>query len=144
MPRASRENTSGAIALTAAKERTASGAKPRFGAALWRGEAVTFVRAAGGRRVDLRFCRCRGEPPACARRSRGARANRYARRPPASRPSFITAAPPELARALYDEFCEALRQLGVSVATGIFQSMMSVELVNEGPVTILLDSDNTF
>src|SRR5213082_1672945 len=60
------------------------------------------------------------------------------------RPSFITAAPPELARALYDEFCEALRQLGVSVATGIFQSMMSVELVNEGPVTILLDSDNTF
>jgi D-tyrosyl-tRNA(Tyr) deacylase len=60
------------------------------------------------------------------------------------RPSFITAAPPELARVLYDEFCEALRQLGVSVATGIFQSMMSVELVNEGPVTILLDSDNTF
>jgi D-aminoacyl-tRNA deacylase len=60
------------------------------------------------------------------------------------RPSFIAAAPPELARVLYDEFCEALRQLGVSVATGIFQSMMSVELVNEGPVTILLDSDNTF
>ncbi|HEX2662904.1 MAG TPA: D-aminoacyl-tRNA deacylase [Candidatus Acidoferrum sp.] len=60
------------------------------------------------------------------------------------RPSFITAAPPELAKALYDEFCEALRQLGVTVATGIFQAMMSVELVNEGPVTILLDSDNAF
>ena len=60
------------------------------------------------------------------------------------RPSFITAAPPELAKALYEEFCEALRKLGVTVGTGIFQTMMSVELVNEGPVTILLDSDNTF
>ena len=60
------------------------------------------------------------------------------------RPSFITAAPPELAKALYEEFCEALRKLGVTVATGVFQTMMSVELVNEGPVTILLDSDNTF
>jgi D-tyrosyl-tRNA(Tyr) deacylase len=60
------------------------------------------------------------------------------------RPSFIAAGPPELARALYDEFCAALRALGVTVATGIFQAMMSVELVNEGPVTILLDSDKTF
>src|ERR1700687_3817296 len=60
------------------------------------------------------------------------------------RPSFISAAPPEQARALYEEFCEALRKLGVNVATGIFQAMMSVELVNEGPVTILLDSDTAF
>jgi D-tyrosyl-tRNA(Tyr) deacylase len=60
------------------------------------------------------------------------------------RPSFLAAAPPELAKALYDEFCAALRVLGVTVATGIFQTMMSVELVNEGPVTILLDSDKTF
>jgi len=60
------------------------------------------------------------------------------------RPSFISAAPPELARQLYEEFCEALRRLGVTVATGIFQAMMSVELVNEGPVTILLDSEKTF
>ena len=60
------------------------------------------------------------------------------------RPSFIAAAPPELAKALYEEFCAALRALGVNVATGIFQTMMSVELVNEGPVTILLDSDKTF
>src|SRR6266568_1039372 len=59
------------------------------------------------------------------------------------RPSFI-AAPPEQAKALYEEFCEALRKLGVIVATGIFQTMMSVELVNEGPVTILLDSEKTF
>ena len=60
------------------------------------------------------------------------------------RPSFISAAPPELAKQLYDEFCEALRRLGVIVATGVFQAMMSVELVNEGPVTILLDSEKTF
>ena len=60
------------------------------------------------------------------------------------RPSFIAAARPELAKALYDEFCAALRKLGVPVATGIFQAMMSVELVNEGPVTILLDSEKTF
>lgn len=60
------------------------------------------------------------------------------------RPSFISAAPPEKAKALYEEFNAALEGSGVSVATGIFQTMMSVELVNEGPVTILLDSDKTF
>ena len=60
------------------------------------------------------------------------------------RPSFISAAPPDKAKALYEEFTAALRALGVNVATGIFQAMMSVELVNEGPVTILLDSDKTF
>jgi len=60
------------------------------------------------------------------------------------RPSFISAAPPEQAAALYEEFNKALRALGVTVATGIFQAMMSVELVNEGPVTILLDSDKRF
>ena len=60
------------------------------------------------------------------------------------RPSFISAAPPEQAKARYEDFCEALRKLGVSVATGIFQARMSVELVNGGPVTILLDSDKTF
>jgi D-aminoacyl-tRNA deacylase len=60
------------------------------------------------------------------------------------RPSFIAAAPPERAKKLYEEFCEALRKLGVTVATGVFQAMMSVELINEGPVTILLDSEKTF
>jgi D-aminoacyl-tRNA deacylase len=60
------------------------------------------------------------------------------------RPSFLAAAPPEKAAALYEEFNAALRALGVPVATGVFQAMMSVELVNEGPVTILLDSDKTF
>ena len=47
-------------------------------------------------------------------------------------------------RQLYEEFSETLRKLGITVATGVFQAMMSVELVNEGPVTILLDSDKTF
>ena len=60
------------------------------------------------------------------------------------RPSFIAAAPPDQAKKLYENFSEALRMLGVSVATGVFQAMMSVESVNEGPVTILLDSDKTF
>ncbi len=60
------------------------------------------------------------------------------------RPSFISAAPPEKAKTLYEEFVAAMQGLGVSVGTGIFQTMMSVELVNEGPVTILLDSDKTF
>jgi D-tyrosyl-tRNA(Tyr) deacylase len=60
------------------------------------------------------------------------------------RPSFISAAPPEKANALYKEFAQAIQGLGVQVATGMFQTMMSVELVNEGPVTILLDSDKTF
>jgi len=57
------------------------------------------------------------------------------------RPSFIAAAPLDQAKKLYEEFSEALRGLGVSVATGVFQAMMSVKSVNEGPVTILLDSE---
>jgi D-tyrosyl-tRNA(Tyr) deacylase len=60
------------------------------------------------------------------------------------RPSYISAAPPEVAKKLYEEFCEALKKLGMPVATGIFQARMSVELVNEGPVTILIDSEKTF
>jgi D-tyrosyl-tRNA(Tyr) deacylase len=60
------------------------------------------------------------------------------------RPSFIQAAPPELGKALYDEFVVALRALGVRVETGVFQAHMSLELTNDGPVTILLDSDKTF
>ena len=60
------------------------------------------------------------------------------------RPSFLDAAPPEQAKALYEEFAGALRALGVRVEMGVFQTMMSVELVNEGPVTILLDSEKTF
>ena len=60
------------------------------------------------------------------------------------RPSFIQAAAPELGKALYEEFVRAMRGLGVRVETGVFQAHMAVELVNDGPVTILLDSEKTF
>lgn len=60
------------------------------------------------------------------------------------RPSFIQAAPPELGKPLYEEFIRAVSDLGVRVEQGVFQAHMSVELVNDGPVTILLDSDKLF
>ncbi len=60
------------------------------------------------------------------------------------RPSFIQAAPPEEANRLYEEFVRALRALGVRVETGVFQTRMAVELTNDGPVTILLDSEKQF
>ncbi|MDE3170184.1 MAG: D-tyrosyl-tRNA(Tyr) deacylase [Acidobacteriota bacterium] len=60
------------------------------------------------------------------------------------RPSFIQAAPPELGKELYDRFVAAAKSLGVPVETGVFQAHMSVELANDGPVTILLDSDKLF
>jgi len=60
------------------------------------------------------------------------------------RPSYDGAARPELAEPLYEAFLEALRARGVSVATGQFQAMMEVELVNDGPVTLLLDSERVF
>ena len=56
-----------------------------------------------------------------------------------NRPSFTDAAPPEQARPLYEAFCAALRELGVEVATGRFGARMALELVNVGPVTIVLD-----
>ena len=60
------------------------------------------------------------------------------------RPSFAAAAPPEQARGLYEAFVRELRTAGMSVSTGEFQAMMQVELVNDGPVTILVDSRRTF
>ncbi|HKM90663.1 MAG TPA: D-aminoacyl-tRNA deacylase [Candidatus Acidoferrales bacterium] len=60
------------------------------------------------------------------------------------RPSFLEAAPPELASALYEEFVKHLRSLGVPVETGVFRAHMELELVNDGPVTILLDSKKLF
>ena len=56
------------------------------------------------------------------------------------RPSFITAAAPEVAIPLYEAFIDALRALGVPVATGRFGAMMQVELVNDGPVTLILEA----
>jgi D-tyrosyl-tRNA(Tyr) deacylase len=60
------------------------------------------------------------------------------------RPSFDAAAPPEHARRLYDYFVERIRAAGLPCQTGRFQEMMQVELVNDGPVTILLDSKKGF
>jgi D-tyrosyl-tRNA(Tyr) deacylase len=60
------------------------------------------------------------------------------------RPSFDAAARPETARRLYDYFVERVRAAGLRCATGRFQEMMDVELLNDGPVTILLDSDKLF
>jgi D-tyrosyl-tRNA(Tyr) deacylase len=60
------------------------------------------------------------------------------------RPSFDAAASPEKARVLYEFFVEQIRAAGLRCETGRFQAMMKVELVNEGPVTILLDSSKTF
>ena len=56
-----------------------------------------------------------------------------------NRPSFSHAARPEVAEPLYEQFCGALRELGVAVETGVFGARMDVELVNDGPVTIVLD-----
>ena len=57
-----------------------------------------------------------------------------------NRPSFAAAARPELAETLYERFCESLEALGVRVARGTFGARMAVELVNDGPVTIILDA----
>ncbi len=60
------------------------------------------------------------------------------------RPSFDDAAPPQRARELYEHFVQKIRAAGLRCETGRFQEMMAVELVNEGPVTILLDSTKSF
>lgn len=60
------------------------------------------------------------------------------------RPSFDEAAPPQVASQLYEHFVQNVREVGVRCETGRFQAMMQVELVNDGPVTILLDSKRAF
>ncbi len=57
-----------------------------------------------------------------------------------NRPSFVDAASPDDGRRLYNNFCEALRDQGLAVETGVFQTEMQVQLINDGPVTIVLDS----
>jgi D-tyrosyl-tRNA(Tyr) deacylase len=61
------------------------------------------------------------------------------RRQKGTRPDFSKAARPEVAEPLYERFCDALRELGVPVQTGVFGARMEVSLVNDGPVTIILD-----
>lgn len=60
------------------------------------------------------------------------------------RPSFISAAPPELAEQFYHEFVQRVAALGIQTATGTFRAHMEVSLVNDGPVTLLLDSQKLF
>jgi D-aminoacyl-tRNA deacylase len=60
------------------------------------------------------------------------------------RPSFDAAAPPEVAQTLYEQFVAHVRAQGIDVATGRFREMMQVELTNDGPVTLLLDSGKLF
>lgn len=60
------------------------------------------------------------------------------------RPSFTEAAHPEVAEKLYDKFNQLLRDMGINIATGVFQAYMQVKIINDGPVTILLDSKKTF
>jgi len=60
------------------------------------------------------------------------------------RPSYSNAAPPEIAEKLYEMFIAETKRLNIPVASGKFQAMMDVELVNQGPVTLLLDSARTF
>ena len=60
------------------------------------------------------------------------------------RPSFIEAARPEMAKELYEEFVEECRTLGIKTETGTFQADMKVEIVNDGPVTLILDSERIF
>lgn len=59
------------------------------------------------------------------------------------RPSFDQAAPPELARALYERFIQRLKSSNVTVATGVFQAEMEIHLINDGPVTFILDSKSS-
>ena len=60
------------------------------------------------------------------------------------RPSFITAARPDLAVPMYEAYCEGLREKGIRVETGVFGADMKVSLINDGPVTLLLDSRRIF
>jgi D-tyrosyl-tRNA(Tyr) deacylase len=60
------------------------------------------------------------------------------------RPSFTQAAPPDQAEGLYGYFIKKITEAGITVATGQFRAMMDVRLINDGPVTILLDSDKIF
>jgi D-tyrosyl-tRNA(Tyr) deacylase len=60
------------------------------------------------------------------------------------RPGYSSAAPPEIAEPIYDRFIKEIKSRGIKTATGTFRAMMGIELVNDGPVTLLLDSEKNF
>ena len=60
------------------------------------------------------------------------------------RPGYSTAAPPEIAEPVYQQFVQAVQRHNIRTGTGVFQATMEVELINDGPVTLLLDSEKTF
>ena len=60
------------------------------------------------------------------------------------RPGYSNAAPPDIAEPIYNQFINEIRKKGVTAATGTFQAMMDISLINDGPVTLLLDSQKTF
>jgi D-aminoacyl-tRNA deacylase len=60
------------------------------------------------------------------------------------RPGFSAAASPEIAEPMYNQFVEEIRRRGIRMGTGVFQAAMAVSLINDGPVTLLLDSEKTF
>ena len=113
-----------------------------------RGDTAAEAAALAGKIARLRIFERDGRFDRLAARHRRRRPRRLAvhaprrhRRRKGTRPTSPTAAPPEEAEPLYDHFCAALRDLGVQVATGVFGARMELELVNDGPVTIVLDVD---
>ena len=98
-------------------------------------------------RATIRTIKGQNEPVAAGYGrgdSRGAAIHVVWRRARAEAAEFHASRAPELGKILYDNFVEALKALGVRVETGVFQAHMSVELVNDGPVTILVDSEKNF
>lgn len=117
---------------------SASAAEGRYGGPAEVGEETTPTKAGHTGKMNVSVLDIKGEVLAVSQftLSGDARNGR--------RPSFASAAPPEIARALYEDVVRELQASGLRVATGEFQAMMQVALVNDGPVTILLDSRKNF
>ena len=110
------------------------------------GDDEATVQALAGKTVDLRIFRDEDGKTNLSLADVGgevlaiSQLTLYADTRKGRRPSFLDAAPPDMGERLYDTYCEALEARGVKVARGIFGAEMEVELVNDGPMTIWLDS----